>query len=619
MSGRRRFLPACRLFVLLVLWGGLIPLSPRAQPVDTIAVLSPGEGPLEEVGQRHDESVRKAFGLTNGTLTMRVQDHDHILRVLFHSTGTGTDSTACVQRARNAVDDGALAILGPVSSDCAGRLLDEELEVPIISSLATARDLRGRSKWFFRTINDDKERLQTFVGIARDRGIGIDSSIAIYRSSDYGRGLHSHLIADDSEVGLDSTHTFRWEDVIVEGPHEAIDLVPPFRGWVSGHDHAIKNVFVLGSDRRRADVVAALDEMFQDVGEAPNFVLVGSEAADALPAGTWVIGESRVGTSQNIISELERRELSQELFIPTLDAGIALKRAIRNALHDRSGDSLSRSRVRSSLREELANGRFPSSERGRSVEFQEGHIRSAPTTPVHRVEVERHLQRVNPVGRESWVEVNVVKEPIGHLEGPVVVELIPHGPELVDQRVDLQVTGLGPSPIQVEEVTLNRHGKRVSFSPSFFRASTFPSSFSVGTSGTPIAERKTVGPFGWPWSYPLAALAAVIGALLYARYSRQRDGEEAEGDGEEAEPPAPWTWRTYAERCLAGLAIAFLIIHVGPLLDSGLLSQIPIPQFGSSWWINASLSGLLGGWLGLSPIVSLVASVIGAVTPLFES
>ncbi len=612
MFGRRQFVLACRVFVLLALWGGLASLSVRAQPVDTVAVLSPGEGPLEEVGQRHDESVRAALGLMDGNLTVSVPDHDHILRVLFHSTGTGTDSTACVQRARSAVAEGAIAILGPVSSDCAGRLLSEEMEVPIISSLATARDLRNRSRWFFRTINDDKERLKTFVDVAKDRDIGVDSSIAIYRSTDYGRGLHRHLIADDVEVGLDSAHTFRWEDVVMEGQHEAIDLAPQFRNWVARHDHAIRSVFVLGSDSRRADVVAALDEMFQTVGEDPNFVLVGSEAAGALPAGTWLIGESRVGTTQNIISELETRDLSQDLFIPTLDAGIALKRAIRTVLHDSSEAPPSPSWLRNALREELATNRFPSSERGRSVEFQEGHIRSAPTTPVHRVEIERHLRRVNPVGRESWVEVNVVKEPTGHLEGPVVVEVVPHGQELVDQRVDLQVAGLGQSPIQVEEVTLNRYGKRVSFSPSFFRSSMFPSSFSVGTSETPIAERKAVGPFGWPWSYPLAALAAVIGALLYARYNRQRGNEEAED-------PEPWSWRTYGERCLAGLAIAFLIIHVGPLLDSGLLSQIPIPQFGSSWWVNASLSGLLGGWLGLSPIVSLVATVIGAVTPLFES
>lgn len=612
MSGRRDFALVSGLLLLVTLiCGAQGPISARGQPVDTVAVLSPGEGPLEEVGRLHDESVREAFGLVGGNLTMNVQEQDHVLRFLFRSTGTGTDSTTCVQRAESAVAEGAIALLGPVSSDCAGRLLAEGLDVPIISSLATARELRNRSKWFFRTINDDRERLETFVDIARDRGIGVDSSIAIYNSSDYGTGLHSHLISDDVAVDLDSAHTFRWDDVVAESEHGGIDLTAQFRESMA-HHHAIKNVFVLGSDSRRTDVVGALDEMFRSIGEAPNFILVGSESPDALPAGTWLIGESRVGTSQNIIGELDTKDLSDDLYIPTLDAGMALKRAIRTVLRAAPGNALSPARFRNDLREELANNRFPSSERGRSVEFQDGHIKEAPTTPVHRIAVERHLRRVNPVSQESWVEVNVIEEPTGHMEGPVVVDLIPHGPDLANERVALQVTRLGQSPIHVQDVRLEDPGTRVSFSPSFFRTRMFPTSFSIGTSETPIAERKAVGPFGWPRSYPLAALLAVIGALLYARYTRRRDDEKAE-------QLDLWSWRTYVERCAAGLVIAFIVIHVGPLLESGPLSQIPIPQFGSSWWVNAGLSGLLGGWLGLSPLVGLAASVVGLVAPLFES
>jgi hypothetical protein len=76
---------------------------------------------------------------------------------------------------------------------------------------------------------------------------------------------------------------------------------------------------------------------------------------------------------------------------------------------------------------------------------------------------------------------------------------------------------------------------------------------------------------------------------------------------------------TVAERCLSGLAIAFLIIHIAPLLEGEpVLSQIPIPQFGSSIWFNAFASGLLGGWLGLSPIMSLATAVVGTLTPLFH-
>jgi hypothetical protein len=66
--------------------------------------------------------------------------------------------------------------------------------------------------------------------------------------------------------------------------------------------------------------------------------------------------------------------------------------------------------------------------------------------------------------------------------------------------------------------------------------------------------------------------------------------------------------------------IAFLVIHVAPLLeDEPVLSQIPIPQFGASQWVNAVLAGLMGGWMGLNPIIALVASIIGALGSVFQT
>jgi hypothetical protein len=594
----------------------------------------------------------------------------------------------CVERARWAVEEEeAIALIGPVASGCTKQVLAANLQVPILSTLSTAKDLGDEKGWLFRTIAHDQRRLKTFVDTARGRGLDIDNSIAIYKPSVYGQGLLRHL--ESLVTGLDAAHTFAWDDVIEGFSHDEVTLSEAFRQAMQGHDHAIANVFVLGSSDRMDLVLQSLDRAFASTESDPSFVLVGSTRfADDLPEDTWLIGEAQVHTSQNLISDLTEDNPPGDLYISTLDASIALKEAIQYVLSQPGSNALPPAEVRTpaevrrAVRRALEQNRFPSSERDRWVEFVSGEVIDPPRVPIYRVAVERRAQIINPDHLESWVEVRVVRQPAGHFEGPVVVELIPHGNDLVGEEVSLQIEGLGDEPIPIQEVELGRHATRVSFVPSFFRASWFPDAFTISTDRTPALERATVERLSWPTSYLFAALSALFGVLLYTRHTTRpatqedkreegarstegdaypetdspavgdstgAEGDEAEGNTEaepaeaesaeiesaeiesaeiesaeeesaEARKAGTWMLWTYAERCIAGIAIAFLIIHVGPLLEGEpLLSQIPIPQFGSSVWLNAGVSGLMGGWLGLGPIIGLIAGVIGALTPLFQS
>lgn len=624
MDGQRLLALTCCAFILSTLFHSAHaqngpPNPPTGTKTYTIAVLSPSDGPLREVGQLHDESVKRAFQLSEGHLATEVENH--VLRFRFLGSGDPTtEATTCVEKARSAVqNENVIAILGPVASGCAKQVLSENLEVPVLSTLSTAKGLSGQSEWFFRTIAHDQRRLETFVDTARGRGIDIDNSIAIYKPSVYGRGLLGHLT--DLIVGLDSAHTYQWDEVIEEFTHDQIVLSEAFRQAMQDHHHALDNVFVLGSSERMVSVLQALDGMFASTVSDPNFILVGSTRfASDLPEDTWLIGEAQVHTSRNLITEITEGDPPDDLYISTLDASIALKEAIRHVLSPPNADALTPSEVRRHLRNMLEQNRFPSSERDRWVEFVNGEILDPPKIPIYQVMVERRAQIINPDNLDSWVEIRVIQQPTGHLEGPLVVELIPHGEDLVGEDVILQIEDLDKDPLTVREVELNRHGTRVSFVPSFFQASWFPNAFTISTNRTPALERVTVEGLSWPVSYLLAAFFAVIGVVFYTQHNKRRTEEgSAVGEGSAVERVKSWT-QMGVKRCIAGLVIAFLIIHIGPLLEGEpLLSQIPIPQFGSSRWLNAAVSGLMGGWVGLDPIIGLIASVIATLTALFQS
>jgi ABC-type branched-subunit amino acid transport system substrate-binding protein len=674
--------PRCFAFAAWLSLAAVVPplvgAQPQHRPTDgvpvyTVAVLSPSEGPLRGVGRSHEGSVKAALLPDDAPIegTLMVRNEDHVLRLLFLSSVDPTaDPATCVAQAQRAVqEEDAVALLGPVTSGCTKRILAANLQVPVLSSLATARYLGEETRWFFRTIAHDQVRLQTFVDTARAHAVNVDHSIVIHQESVYGLGLLDHLRG--LVRSLDADHTYTWRQAIVDTTH-TVATTDGFREAMRAHHHAIDNVFVLGSSSRIVEVIDALDALFEDdlIEGDPSFVLVGSTRnADRLPVDTWLIGEAQVKTSDNLVQKIrwkiEDQPRAGDFYVSTLDASLALATAVERVVQRTRTAPLPPAQMRVQLQTVLDQEHFPSSERGRFVGFASGETQAPPSFPIYRVSADPYLEHVNPDRVRPWVEIRVVDAPRGHLEGPVVLELIPHGP-LQSARaatappvVDLQVVGLDDDPITVRQVALGQSAQTVSFVPSFFAADWFPSTLTITTSETP-EERVEIDGIRWPVSYLLALLSAAFGGLLYTRYRTIQPSARAvpvetsrpalaatstEADVDDAPPPVaeaspvaeappvseepasrggppkrPWTLWTYLERCAAGFLIAFLVIHVAPLLeDEPVLSQIPIPQFGASQWVNAVLAGLMGGWMGLNPIIALVASIIGALGSVFQT
>lgn len=611
-----------RFFIVLLVGQAFILLlfqacnKPDNNKEHKIAVLSPDAGPLQEVGDLHRNSIKRALKLDKREQTIKVQGHT--LRFLFRGTGNiATDTISCLEKARNVVEkEEVIAILGPVTSGCTRRILAKNFDVPVISSLSTAKDLINQSDCFFRTIANDKIRLNAFRDMAQNHGIATNKSIAIYDSSSaYGKGLMKHLT--DLFPYIDSAHTFRWDETFKVSSHN-IALKGYFRDKI-GHHHTINNVFVLGSSDRMGSYIQALHKLLsgkQNANKAPNFVLVGAMPyTKNLPEKTWIIGEAQVRTSQNLVTAINHQNPDKNLYISTFDAGIALKEAAQMVLSQPQSDTLTTQEIRNKLRKVLIEANFASSERGRIVDFNDkGKLLALPKTPIYKVSTERHVENVNPDKPKPWVEIQLLQKPSDHLEGPVTVKLIPHGKGLNDKAVKVELAGIRENPITIKKVKLKENGTKVSFVPSFFGQNLFPNAFSISTDKTPLKERVHIDGMGWPYSYIIVLLSALISTLLYRRYLQQQDRAN---NITTVKSRSLW-W--YTERCISGLLIAFLIIHITPLLENHpYLSQIPIPQFGSSIWVNAIISGIMGGWLGFKPVIALITSIIGALRPLLNT
>lgn len=606
-------------FLSMIALGLLAALSVRAAPTATVttdaddpykvAVLFPTEQPLMDIGTNHMKSIRAALPLAEGESEFRVAGQR--FKVLFRGTGNPADTLkACRTEASEVIgEENVVAILGPVSSDCTEEILSDTLGVPVLSSLSTAPDLGSESEWFFRTISDDEDRIQTLLDTARAQGVPVDSSIAIYKPTRYGRGLLRQV--QEEVRNLDSHHQFPWNEVIPPQGH-GITISDSFQEFLAQH-HDVKHVFMLGSSIRISSVLRSLRRTIVRHGSRPSFSLFGSrEYALDVPPQTWIVGSARVRSSTNLITELSEADTGKNLFIPSMDAAVALRRALRKVFKE-SEDRPSPDELREGLTDKLENGSFHSVERRRLITFTDGEIDEPANTPIWKVSSDREIDNLNREKTESWVEIDVVKKPDGHLEGPIVVELIPRGDDLVNKTLTLYAGGMGGNGVPITDVTLDRSGTRVRFAPSFLSSTPFPESFYLDTDQTPLSEQTHISGLAWPRSYLIAGLLALFGALLYSRYKKRGSADQDE------DTPAAWSISSYAQRCVAGILIAFLVIHVGPLLETGPLSTIPIPQFGASTWINAMVSGLLGGWLGLNPIVGLVASVISALTPVFQA
>lgn len=140
------------------------PAPDAIEPVK-IGVLNPMSGDLGSLGPDWEnasrlaaEQINSAGGLFDG----------RPLELLFYDTGTTPQGA--VSATRKAMDDGAVALVGPASSAEASATLDvvAGYRVPQVSCCATSPSLTAKDDWFFRTTPNDLLQAQAVAYLAAE-------------------------------------------------------------------------------------------------------------------------------------------------------------------------------------------------------------------------------------------------------------------------------------------------------------------------------------------------------------------------------------------------------------------------------------------------------------------
>lgn len=250
--------------VLLVAAAAALGCQPTQPPIEPVklGMLNPTSGDLGSLGPDWEnasklaaEQINSAGGLFDG----------RPVELLFYDTGTTPQGA--VSAARKAVEEGAVALVGPASSGEAEATLDlvAGYAVPQVSCCATSPSLTAKDDWFFRTTPNDLLQAQAVAYLAAEGWPPADSAwpypttiatrppcveaAVVYRDDAYGTDLANVFI--DHFEGRDVRGTAAQGRIVanVSYPADAPDGAAITTGFMNqfnaNHDAGVSDVCVL--------------------------------------------------------------------------------------------------------------------------------------------------------------------------------------------------------------------------------------------------------------------------------------------------------------------------------------------------------------------------------------
>lgn len=517
----------------------------------------------------------------------------------------------CRGSLRHLVENDVVAVLGPVSSGCTKNVLSADVQMPIITSLATATNVAKNSAgennpWFFRTIAHDLRRLTDYRRLTDET----DYTVVLHDTSEYGLGLGRDLT---TILRVPQEHIRKTHSVNVSPDESSVALDSAFVAEMRAlQDEGRITFFVFGSDsplkiiRELYKTLASFDD------RDPIFVMVGaSKEYLNVPPNTRVIGEPIIErNSRNIRREVENAIHDEEfgsIYTPTVDAVRVLKEAIENVLetHGRP-DTLSVEAFRKEIRHALTSGKFASSEHDRDIRFLDGETNSPSAAPIYEYNLGRTL--LNRPEERSRVAVKVEDDSWNWLTEPLNVRVLPMKGDAIDERAfegrKVEIKVLNDDRVLTSRNVENLSAETtISLYPSILSTSNFFSSsdLKIEAAFNRDAYAVKVTPLGKQVvPYLLAGLCGIV--AVWARNKRKQ------ADDSDASPE--FTLTMAANGFASGLLIAALVLCARPWLDASSVGWNPIPRFGSSVYGNAVISGVVGGWYGFVQIVSFLVVFI---------
>ncbi|MFZ9887257.1 MAG: ABC transporter substrate-binding protein [Myxococcota bacterium] len=230
--------------------------SPVLAPIEPVklGILNPTSGALGSLGPTWEdasrlavEQINSAGGLFDGRR----------LEPIFFDTATLPNRAAEV--AREALEEGAVALVGPASSGASLATIDvvAGYEVPQVSCCATSPTLTAADDWFFRTTPNDLLQAKAVAYVAAQGFEGVvtrspcPEAAVLYRDDGYGSGLANVFIeAFEGRAIADSARTGRIVANVAYASDfqnlDATEVASDFAAqFTAAHDSGIDNVCIL--------------------------------------------------------------------------------------------------------------------------------------------------------------------------------------------------------------------------------------------------------------------------------------------------------------------------------------------------------------------------------------
>jgi hypothetical protein len=206
---------------------------------------------------------------------------------------------------------GVVAIIGPVDSDCTKRVIQEGLNVPIISALSTNPGLTDdRDRWFFRATLNDRDRMVRYAQfVTATLKIAIGPHVR-----GYGMGLCAAL--SGRVGGSANVKELTWDKIVGAAGDAATPerlrsgnaFSPQLGEMIAG----ASSMFILGPSKQAVAIAQGIKEAYHPPARVP-FFFVGSDTDLLLdaPEGSYTIGEPVSDLDESPLTQAARKELAK--------------------------------------------------------------------------------------------------------------------------------------------------------------------------------------------------------------------------------------------------------------------------------------------------------------------
>lgn len=577
-STNSRFVMVCSVLLLAVITPSSV--AQHSGDVVRVGVLSPERGSLMSMARARKHWIDMAF---RGNETV-LADSPISIELIYADTRSQETDEFCADNARELLEAGAVILIGPVRSGCVKSVLDARLEVPFVTTLASATDLTAQgNEWFFRANINDLRRLQTLweeVQAQRRRepvaGATVlpIENVALHEASKYGRGLAEDLL-----------EVVRPDDVIIQELDQemsADEAAALLGALLDQQPERQIDLFLLGSAPEPAisAMLQAIREVFYDEPRIHAIYTVGSsiELLQFSPMGVITVGEPALGEVHSSPLEAEIAQRIQQApenldFYPTTYqlARFVVPRAIALAAKD-VADLTDLGAMRNAIRHHLATYRFDSLQPPAQVHFSDGEMEPLFDLPVYEIAPE--FRRLNAASAESgWIEYPDGALRMNFLETPMKVRVLGH-------QTEGSAVTLSLYRQRGEDGELENTGQSAELDLADGAASTVtfhirqPGNYSVRSNLQSYPAQFTVDAQVSPF-YFICVFAALLAVLLKHKF---------------VQISWPMRLELFVESTVAGLAVAFISTYIQ-------YSLLPVSPL--DWnLINGLLYGFIGGWFG---------------------